>query len=108
MKGVAGVSRFLRGVHVGNASRVFGTLAPVRGVGAGLCTGETGKSREGECLNIMAERMKCDKCGKDAIGFQGFGCSAAFVCADHADRILLDLKPGQRKICSQCVYERYG
>jgi len=56
----------------------------------------------------MAERMKCEKCGKDAIGFQGFGCSAEFVCADHADRTLLDLKPGQRKICSECVYERYG
>jgi len=78
------------------------------GAGAGLCSGERGKSWEEECLITMAERMKCDRCGKNAIGFQGFGCSAEFVCADHADKTLLDLNPGQRKICSDCVYERYG
>jgi hypothetical protein len=56
----------------------------------------------------MAEGRKCDICGKDAIGFQGFGCGAAFVCADHADPVLLALKPGQRKISADCVYERYA
>jgi len=55
----------------------------------------------------MAQRMKCGKCGKDAIGFQGFGCSAEFVCADHAGTVVLALKPGERKITSECVYERY-
>ncbi|OPX65325.1 MULTISPECIES: hypothetical protein [unclassified Methanoregula] len=56
----------------------------------------------------MAERMKCEKCGKDAIGFQGFGCCAEYVCADHADKAVLDLKPGQRKISGECVFERFG
>ncbi len=60
-----------------------------------------------QCLVIMPERKKCDHCGKDAIGFQGFGCGAAFVCADHAEPSLLELKPGQRKISGDCVFERY-
>jgi hypothetical protein len=57
--------------------------------------------------NTMSQRVKCEYCGKDAIGFQGFGCGAAFVCADHADPALLELRPGQRKITGDCVYERY-
>lgn len=56
----------------------------------------------------MSERMKCERCGKDAIGFQGFGCCAAYVCADHADRFVLDLKPGERKISGECVFERFS
>lgn len=56
----------------------------------------------------MPERKRCDHCGKDAIGFQGFGCGAAFVCADHADPPLLELRPGQRKISGDCVFERFG
>lgn len=55
----------------------------------------------------MPAREKCAYCNKDAIGFQGFGCGAAFVCADHAEPSLLGLKPGQRKISGDCVFERY-
>lgn len=55
----------------------------------------------------MTRRMKCDRCGKDAIGFQGFGCGAEFVCADHAGEVVLALRPGERKISGDCVYERY-
>ena len=56
----------------------------------------------------MPEQQKCEYCSKDAIGFQGFGCCAAYVCADHAEPMLLELKPGQRKISGECVFERYG
>jgi hypothetical protein len=56
----------------------------------------------------MPEQKKCEYCDNDAIGFQGFGCCAAFVCADHAESSLLELKPGQRKISGECVFERFG
>jgi len=61
-----------------------------------------------QAVITMSQRMRCDYCGRDAIGFQGFGCGAAFVCADHAEPALLELRPGQRKISGDCVYERYA
>ncbi len=56
----------------------------------------------------MAEKMKCEYCNKDAIGYQGYGCCSAYVCADHADRFVLELKPGERKISGECYFERFG
>lgn len=55
----------------------------------------------------MDRPEKCGFCNKDVIGFQGFGCGAAFVCADHANPMLLELRPGERKISGDCVFERY-
>ncbi|MCX6698605.1 MAG: hypothetical protein NTV68_01555 [Methanomicrobiales archaeon] len=43
----------------------------------------------------MAEKKKCEYCEKDAIGYQGYGCCAAYVCPDHADRLSLTLNPGK-------------
>ena len=43
----------------------------------------------------MAEKMKCEYCEKDAIGYQGYGCCSAYVCLDHADSFVLALKPGE-------------
>jgi hypothetical protein len=56
----------------------------------------------------MAERQKCEYCKKDAIGYQGFGCCAAYVCADHADHLVLELKPGEKKVSGECYFERYA
>jgi hypothetical protein len=56
----------------------------------------------------MSGHGKCEYCGKEAIGYQGFGCCPAYVCADHADRFVLDLKPGERKISGECYFERYS
>lgn len=56
---------------------------------------------------IMAERKKCEYCEKDAIGFQSLEGSFAYVCQDHADSLLLALKPGEKKIYGVCVLERY-
>jgi len=56
---------------------------------------------------IMAERPKCEYCGKDAIGFQSLEGGFACVCQDHADSLLLALKPGEKKIFGVCVLERY-
>lgn len=50
---------------------------------------------------------KCQECGKDAIGYQGFGCCSAYVCADHAHPNLLSLKPGEKVMGDECYLERY-
>ena len=56
----------------------------------------------------MAEKMKCDYCEKDAIGYQGFGCCSAYVCLDHADTFVLNLKPGEKLISGECYFERFS
>ncbi len=56
---------------------------------------------------IMAEKIKCEYCDKDAIGFQSIESAFAYVCQDHADSLLLALKPGEKKYFGVCVFERY-
>jgi hypothetical protein len=56
---------------------------------------------------IMAEKIKCEYCGKDAIGFQSFGSCFDYVCRDHADNILLTLKPGEKQSSGECYFERF-
>ncbi len=41
---------------------------------------------------LMPEKMICEYCEKDAIGYQGFGCCSAYVCLDHADTFVRALK----------------
>ncbi|MDD1686383.1 hypothetical protein [Methanoregula sp.] len=55
----------------------------------------------------MTEKRTCDKCGKEAIGFQSIGCCFAYVCQDHAESLLLDLKPGEKKSSGECYVERF-
>lgn len=55
----------------------------------------------------MAKRHQCENCGKDAIGYQAFGCCFAWVCQDHADSLLLALKPGEKKSSGECYFERF-
>jgi len=57
---------------------------------------------------IMAEKMICEYCEKDAIGYQGFGCCSAYVCLDHADNFVLALKPGEKLTSGECYFERFG
>lgn len=45
----------------------------------------------------MPEKRKCERCGKDAIGIQSFGYCVSCVCEDHADSLLLALKPGEKQ-----------
>jgi len=52
----------------------------------------------------MYGQMKCEYCEKDAIGYPGFGCCQACVCADHADRFVLALRPTERTISGDCVF----
>ncbi len=72
-----------------------------------------GKNREKhyepteQSFSAMSVPDKCQTCGKEVIGFQGFGCCAEYVCADHANPILLALKPGERKVSGECYFERY-
>ena len=55
----------------------------------------------------MDRPEKCQFCTKDVIGYQGFACCAEYVCADHANPMLLELKPGERKVSGECYFERY-
>ena len=57
--------------------------------------------------STMAEKMKCEFCDKDAIGYQGFGCCAEYVCLDHASSFVLALKPGEKQVSGECYFERY-
>jgi hypothetical protein len=55
----------------------------------------------------MAERPKCERCGKDAIGLQSLGFCVSYVCKDHADSALLALKPGEKQAYEYCYLERF-
>ncbi len=55
----------------------------------------------------MAERKRCEYCEKDAIGVQSFGYCVAYVCRDHADGLLLALKPGEKQSYDECYLERF-
>ena len=55
----------------------------------------------------MEKKPTCERCGKDAIGFQSLEGSFEDVCVDHADSLLLALKPGEKKVYGVCVLERY-
>ena len=55
----------------------------------------------------MAEIPPCERCGKDAIGLQSLEGGFEYVCRDHADSLLLALKPGEKKVYGVCVLERY-
>lgn len=56
----------------------------------------------------MVEKRCCEYCGKDAIGYQSFGCCFAYVCRDHADPLLLMLEPGEQRSSGECCFERFG
>ncbi len=55
----------------------------------------------------MAKKQKCEYCEKEAIGLQSLEGDFAYVCKDHADGLLLALKPGEKKVFGVCVFERY-
>ena len=56
----------------------------------------------------MAERPTCERCGKEAIGFQSMEGGFEYVCQEHADSLLLAPKPGEKKLYGVCVLERYS
>jgi hypothetical protein len=55
----------------------------------------------------MADKMKCSHCDKDAIGYQGFGCCAEYVCPDHASSFVLAMKSGEKQVSGECFFERF-
>jgi hypothetical protein len=52
-------------------------------------------------------KKTCDVCGKEAIGIQVLGCCASTVCSEHAEKMLKDLNPGEKKPWGACYFERY-
>ena len=61
-----------------------------------------------ETYLIMTEKPKCDRCGRAAIGFQSMEGGFEYVCKEHADSLLLALKPGEKKTYGVCYLERYS
>ncbi len=39
---------------------------------------------------------------------QILGCVAQEVCEDHAEKMLVEMKPGERKDWGECYFIRYG
>lgn len=56
----------------------------------------------------MTGKHACDRCGKDAIGIESFGCCTACVCSDHASSLLLELAPGTTLSSGECYLERFS
>jgi len=61
----------------------------------------------GKEVITTAEKGKCEYCEKDAIGYQGFGCCSPYVCLDHANRFILNLKPWEKLTSGECYFERF-
>ena len=59
-------------------------------------------------MDHTTDKPKCDFCEKRAIGMQILGCVTQHVCEDHAEEILVEMKPGERKEWGVCYYVRYG
>jgi hypothetical protein len=55
----------------------------------------------------MDKPPKCERCDKPAIGIQSFGYCVSYVCEDHADGLLLALKPGEKQAYEYCYLERF-
>ncbi|WOF16793.1 hypothetical protein F1737_08880 [Methanoplanus sp. FWC-SCC4] len=58
-------------------------------------------------MSNPAINKKCDLCEKKAIGMQILGCVQQTVCEEHAEKILIAMKPGESKNCGACYYVRY-
>lgn len=59
-------------------------------------------------MNTMTNNQRCDFCEKKAIGMQILGCVTQHVCEDHAEEMLVAMKPGEQKEWGVCYYVRYG
>ncbi|HDQ07751.1 MAG TPA: hypothetical protein ENN44_03085 [Methanoculleus sp.] len=53
------------------------------------------------------KRPICEFCGEPAIGVQILGCCKQEVCHRHAEQLLRDMKPGERKEWGVCYFVRY-
>ncbi len=59
-------------------------------------------------MDTLTHNPRCDFCAKKAIGMQILGCTTQNVCEDHAEKMLVALKPGERKDWGDCYFVRYG
>lgn len=59
-------------------------------------------------MNTPTKNSRCDFCAKAAIGMQILGCVTQNVCEDHAEKMLAEMKPGERKDWGECYFVRYG
>lgn len=59
-------------------------------------------------MDTMTHNQRCDFCAKKAIGMQILGCVTQNVCEDHAEKMLVEMKPGERKGWGECYFVRYS
>ena len=52
-------------------------------------------------------KRTCDVCGQEAIGMQILACCASTVCTLHAEPMLRELAPGEKKEWGVCYYWRF-
>ena len=53
-------------------------------------------------------KKNCDICGREAIGMQILACCCSTVCSEHAEPMLRELAPGEKKEWGVCYYWRFG
>ena len=58
-------------------------------------------------MNNSLPNIRCDFCGKKAIGVQILGCVKQNVCEDHAEKMLVGMKPGTQKDWGECYFIRH-
>ena len=58
-------------------------------------------------MDTLTHHPRCDFCAKKAIGMQILGCVTQNVCEDHAEKMLVEMKPGERKDWGECYFIRY-
>lgn len=56
----------------------------------------------------MDREHTCQFCGRPAIGMQILGCTAQYVCENHAEKPLLEIAPGTKLDLGACYYVRYA
>ncbi|HWQ67107.1 MAG TPA: hypothetical protein VN372_09570 [Methanospirillum sp.] len=57
---------------------------------------------------MSTKKPLCQVCGEEAIGMQILGCCPSEVCSGHAEKILAEMKPGERKESGACYFWRYN
>lgn len=58
-------------------------------------------------MNKTEQNLKCDFCGRKAIGMQILGCTQQVVCEEHAEKMLVEMGPGEKKSWGDCYYVKF-
>ncbi|MDO8841614.1 MAG: hypothetical protein Q7J09_11685 [Methanocalculus sp.] len=56
---------------------------------------------------IIIHDEVCTICGRKAVGCQIYGCCGSYVCFEHADKHLQNLRPGEKLDLGACYFLRF-